>query len=262
MKFTAQTIKNIGLGVIPFLFILLIWFISCYFNFLPKWLIPSPFQTAKAFWELTTDGTLVHLVIMSIANAVPAFIFGLVFSVIMGMLIGMSATARKIFCPFLSAIYPIPSLVWLPLIILFLGFTRETIWCVIFISSFRRIIYNVIEGVRSVNQNWILAAKNLGLNRIEIIFKVILPGALPHIITGIRMGFTSSWRSLIAAEMLVVTVGGLGKFIWMAQWAFDFDKVFTGIIVISIIGLLIEKFIFEKLEKITLIRWGFIREDT
>ena len=150
----------------------------------------------------------------------------------------------------------------LPLIILFLGFTRQAIWCVVFISCFRRLIYNVIEGVSSVNQNWILAAKNFGLSRLEIIFKVILPGSLPHILTGIRMGFASAWRSLIAAEMLVVTFGGLGKFIWMAQWAFSFEKVFVGIIVIAIIGLLMEKFVFGKLEKITLIRWGFIREET
>lgn len=257
----GQTIKNIGLGAIPFLFILLIWSVSGYFDFLPNWLIPSPFQTAKAFWELTIDGTLIHLVIMSAANAVPAFIFGLVFALIIGVLIGMSTIAKKIFCPFLSAIYSIPSLAWLPLIILFIGFTRETVWCVVFISCFRAIIYNVIEGVCSVNQNWILAAKNLGLSKIEIIFKVILPGALPHIMTGIRMGFASSWRSLIVAEMLVVTVGGLGKFIWMAQWFFSFEKVFAGIIVIAVIGLLMERFVFGKLEKITLTRWGFIRED-
>lgn len=253
-------IKNIGLGAIPFLFILLIWSASSYFNFLPHWLIPSPLQTAKAFWELIIDGTLVQLVITSAANAVPAFIFGLAFALIMGVLIGMSATAKKIFYPFLSAFYSIPSLVWLPLIILFLGFTRETVWCVVFISCFRAIIYNVIEGVSGVNQNLILAAKNLGLSRIEIIFKVIFPGALPHIMTGMRMGFASSWRSLIVAEMLVVTVGGLGKFIWMAQWSFSFEKVFAGIIAIGAIGFLMERFVFGRLEKITLVRWGLIHE--
>lgn len=260
MKSLGLIIKNIGLGTIPFLFILLIWSASSYFNFLPHWLIPSPLQTAKAFWELIIDGTLVQLVITSAANAVPAFIFGLAFALIMGMLIGMSATAKKIFYPFLSAFYSIPSLVWLPLIILFLGFTRETVWFVVFISCFRAIIYNVIEGVSSVNQYWILAAKNLGLGKTEIIFKVILPGALPHIMTGMRMGFASSWRSLIAAEMLVVTVGGLGKFIWMAQWSFSFEKVFAGIITIGVIGFLMEKFVFGKLEKITLVRWGLIHE--
>ena len=261
MKSMGRIIKNIVLGAIPFLFILLIWSISSYFNFLPHWLIPSPLQTAKAFWGLTFDGTLINLIVVSAENAVPAFIFGLVFALIMGVLIGMSVIAKKIFYPFLSAIYSIPELVWLPLIILFLGFTREAVWCVVFISCFRAIIYNVIEGVYSVNQNWILAAKNLGLSKIEIIFKVILPGALPHIMTGIRMGFASAWRSLIVAEMMVVAVGGLGEFIWMAQWYFSFEKVFAGIIVIGVIGFLMEKFVFGKLEKITLVRWGLIREE-
>lgn len=260
MKFTAKTAKNIILGAIPFLIILFVWAVSSYFNFIPNWLIPSPFQTAKAFFELSINGTLGRLIIISAANAVPAFIFGLVFALIAGILIGMSATAKKIFFPFLSAIYSIPSLVFLPLIVLFFGFNRQAVWCVVFISCFRAIIYNVIEGVCSVNQNWILAAKNLGLNKTEIIFEVILPGALPHIMTGIRVGFASSWRSLIVAEMLVLTVGGLGGFIWLSQWSFSFEKVFAGIIVIAAIGFLMEKFVFGKLEKITLVRWGLIHE--
>jgi len=262
MKFTAQTAKNIGLGAIPFLIILLIWAVSSYFNFIPKWLIPSPFQTAKSFWELTINGTLSHLIVISAANAVPAFIFGLIFALIAGVLIGMSGIAKKIFFPFLSAIYSIPALVFLPLIVLFFGFTRGAIWCVVFIACFRAVLYNVIEGVSSVNQNWILAAKNLGLSKIETIFEVILPGALPHIMTGIRTGFASSWRSLIVAEMLVLSVGGIGGFIWLSQWSFSFEKVFAGIIVIAVIGFLMERFVFGKLEKITLVRWGLIREET
>ena len=174
---------------------------------------------------------------------------------------GINRTIYKIFHPILSAIYPIPSLAWLPFIILFLGFTREAIWFVVFISSFVRIIYNVISGVQNINIEYVLAAKNLGFNKPKIVLDVILPGALPQIITGLRLGFGSAWRSLIGAEMLVVTLGGLGKFIWMSQWYFDFDKVIVGIVAISLISIFIEEIVFKRLEKNTLVRWGFIREE-
>ena len=256
-----QKIKDILLASIPFVTFLIIWFIIYYFNLFPIWLVPSPFKAVSTFWKLIIDTTLIKLISISAINSIPAFILALVCAVIFGTIIGINVIAKKIFYPFLTAIYPIPSLAWLPFIILFLGFTRESIWFVIFISSFMKIIYSVIGGVQNVKQNWILVARNLELSKFEIILKVILPGALPQIITGIRLGFGSAWRSLIGAEMLVATLGGLGKFIWQAQWFFDFDKVIAGIVVISLISIFIEEIIFKRLENNTLVKWGFIRED-
>lgn len=260
MKYTQLT-KTIALGSIPFLAILILWYLFSHFNQDLKWLVPSPVETALSFLQLISDGTLPRLILISVLNLVPPFIFAIICAVAFGTVMGINRTIHKIFYPLLSAIYPIPSLAWLPFIILFLGFTREAIWLVIFISSFVRIIYNVISGVQNINIEYILAAKNLGFNKLKIILDVILPCAFPQIITGIRIGFGSAWRSLIGAEMLVVTLGGLGKFIWMSQWYFDFDKVMAGIVVISLISIFIEQIIFKRLEKNTLVKWGFIREE-
>ncbi len=255
-----QKIKKYLLASLPFLFILIFWQTSHYYSIFPKWLIPPPLEVASTFSQLIIDGTLIELILISAKNLLPAYFLALICAVGLGTIIGVNSTCRRIFSPFLSAIYPIPSLAWLPFIILFLGFTRETIWFVIFISSFMKIIYNVISGVRHVNINWILMAKNLGFTKLEIILRVILPGAFPQIITGLRLGFGSAWRSLIGAEMLVMTLGGLGKFIWMSQWFFNFDKVIIGIAVLAIIGILIEGVIFRVIERYTLIRWGIIGE--
>lgn len=261
LKSTNRVIRKIVLGFIPFLTILIVWYVLSYFNQDLKWLVPSPLETVSSFLQLVTDGTLLKLISISIWNLIPPFIFAIVCAVTLGTVMAINRTIHKTFYPFLSAIYPIPSLAWLPLIILFLGFTREAIWSVIFISSFMKIIYNVIDGVRNVNIGYILAAKNFGFSKPKIVLNVILPCAFPQIITGLRMGFGSAWKSLIGAEMLVVTLGGLGKFIWMSQWYFNFDKVIAGLVVISIISIFIEEVIFKRLEKQTLIRWGFIRED-
>jgi NitT/TauT family transport system permease protein len=225
------------------------------------WLLPSPIETAYSFLQLIADGTLPWLIFTSLLNLIPPFILAIVCAVVLGTIMGINKTIYRVFNPILSAIYPIPSLAWLPFIILFLGFTREAIWLVIFVSSFVRIIYNVIGGVQNINIEYVLVAKNLGFNKLKIILDVILPCAFPQIITGLRLGFGSAWRSLIGAEMLVVTLGGLGKFIWMSQWYFDFDKVIVGIVAISLISIFIEEIIFKRIEKSTLIKWGYIREE-
>ncbi len=256
-----RLIKKIALGAIPFLAIMIIWYIFYYFNQDIKWLISSPIETASAFLQLISDGTLLELISTSLLNLIPPFILAIICAVTLGTAMGINRTVHKIFYPFLSAIYPIPSLAWLPFIILFLGFTREAIWSVIFISSFMKIIYNVISGVQNINIEYVLAAKNFGFNKAKIIFDVILPYAFPQIITGLRVGFGSAWRSLIGAEMLVVTLGGLGKFIWMSQWFFNFDKVIAGLVAISLVSIFTEELIFKRLEKNTLIKWGFVREE-
>jgi ABC-type nitrate/sulfonate/bicarbonate transport system permease component len=258
---SIRIIKEIALGAIPFLVILILWYFVYYFNQNAKWLIPSPVETASSFLQLIRDGTLPRLILTSLLNLIPSFILATICAVVLGVLMGINRTIYKIFYPILSVIYPVPSLAWLPFIILFLGFTREAIWSVIFISSFMKIIYNVIGGVQNINIEYILAAKNFGFNKPKIIFDVILPCALPQIITGLRVGFGSAWRSLIGAEMLVSTLGGLGKFIWMSQWYFDFDKVIAGIVVISLISIFIEEIIFKRLENNILVRWGFVREE-
>ncbi len=258
---SIRLIKSIVLGSIPFLVILILWYFFYYFNQNTKWLIPSPNETASSFFQLIRDGTLPRLILTSLLNLIPSFILATICAVVLGTTMGINRTIYKIFNPILSAIYPIPSLAWLPFIILFLGFTREAIWFVIFISSFVRIIYNVISGVQNINIEYILVAKNLGFNKSKIVLNVILPCAFPQIITGLRLGFGSAWRSLISAEMLVSTLGGLGKFIWMSQWYFDFDKVIAGIVVISLISIFIEEIIFKRLENNILVKWGFVREE-
>ncbi len=256
----VKRIKNYFLNISLFVVILIIWQLLCMFGVISPWVMSNPNQTFLTLVKIIGDGTLIQLLAVSFLNIFPAFILAVVLALIFGVLVGINSTFSKIFSPFFSAIYLIPSLAWLPLIILILGFSRQSIWAIIFISSFIRIVYNIIGGVRGVNQNWLLAAKNLELSRLDTIIKVIIPGALPQIINGIRIGFGSAWRSLIGAEMLVITAGGLGKYIWLSQWAFKPEQVLSGIITIALVGIIAEELIFKKIEKVTLVKWGMIQE--
>jgi len=257
MKFTVTPkIKEIFRGLIPFLVILLTWQIATYFHLMPKWFLPSPIQVIVSFGELIKDGTVLKLLIESSLNLFPPFLLAVFSSILLGIIIGSSSKNRQIFFPFICTLYPIPSFAYLPFIIILIGFNRPAIWILLFISGFLRMIYNMIIGVQNLNPTWLLMGKNLGLNKNQIIFKIIIPGALPNIVTGIRIGFGSVWRSIIGAEMLVGGAGGLGNFIQRAEYSFDFDKIFVGILLIAIIGLFVETFVFKKIETITLERWG------
>ncbi len=261
MKSTPHRLKKIVLGSIPFIFILIVWTLIYFFSVNSRWIIPSPLDVVFTFWSLTVNGDFLKLIIFSLLNLIPPFILASICALILGTAMGLNKNIRRIFYPFLSAFYSIPSLAWLPFIVLIFGFTRQAIWVIIFISSFTKIVFNVISGIRSVNVDYILAAKNFGFSKQKIIFSILLPCAFPQILTGLRVGYGSAWRSLIGAEMLVVSLGGLGKFIWTSQWFFDFDKVIAGIILISLISILVEVFIFKKWEKKTIDKWGFSPDD-
>ncbi|HUV37123.1 MAG TPA: ABC transporter permease [Patescibacteria group bacterium] len=252
--------KRLLLGSIPIAAVLILWELLHLFRVIPEWILKSPYHVFATLWTALIDGTLARIVATSMINAAVGFSAALIMALVLGLCIGLKENAQMMFQPLLSVLYPIPSIAWLPLIIIFLGFSRRTVWAVIFLSAFFKIIYNVIGGVRSVDRTLIWSAVNLGMNRWRLIREVILPGAFPQILTGIRLGFGSAWRSLVGAEMLTVGVGGLGSYIWTAQWFFRFDKVLAGIIVIGCIGFAIEHLLFGRIEKRTIVRWGMIRE--
>jgi len=253
-----KRIKDILIASIPFILIYIIWIFVVRFNLMPKWFLPSPYKVFITFIDSIKDGTLAKIIGDTVYNLIPPFLISVIASIIFGVLIGTNTLLRKMFFPFIVSLYPIPSLAWLPFIIIIFGFTRQSVWILLFISSFLKMIYSMISGVRNVNSIWILVAKNLGLTKWQIIFKVIIPGALPEIITGIRIGFGAIWRSVIGTEMLVTGAGGLGKYIWTAQWTYSFDKVLVGILLIAIIGLSIESVVFKNIENLTLKKWGII----
>jgi len=252
--------KTIGWGLLPFIVLLVVWFCVTEFGWVSKWLTATPYDTGRAFIRLIANGQLLKLIGISALNVIPAYLAAFTLALAAGIGIGLSGRAQKIAGPILAAFYAMPSLTWLPFIVLTLGFTRNAIWCVVAISVFLRVIHNVIGGVRNVNAYWIMSAQNLGLSRFQIIRSVVIPGALPQIIVGLRQGFHSAWRSLIAAEMLISTFGGLGKYIWSAQWTMDYAKVMSGIITIAIIGVTVEQLVFRRLERATLVKWGMVRE--
>jgi NitT/TauT family transport system permease protein len=124
-------------------------------------------------------------------------------------------------------------------------------------SSFA-VIINTWKGVKAVKPLWIRAAESMGARDRQLFRLVILPAALPYVFTGLRLGLAQAWRILVAVEMLMSVSYGLGWMIFGAQQFLNTDVMLCSIAVIGVIGLLLEKQVFERLERFTLVRWGMM----
>jgi len=126
-----------------------------------------------------------------------------------------------------------------------------------FATSFP-VIVNTWTGVKAVKDIWIRAAQSMGARDRQLFRKVVLPGALPYVLNGLRLGLARSWRVLIAVEMLTSVSVGLGWLIFGAREFMNTDVMLAGIAVIGIVGLGLEKLAFERIERFTVVRWGML----
>lgn len=213
---------------------------------------------ALIFWRMLMDGTLV---INTAATMLRVFIgLGISFAIAipLGVLMARSWVAERIFSPVLSVLLPIPSLAWVPLFILWFGIgDRATIVVVIYASSFP-MIYAVWTGVRAVNPIWLRAATVMGADGPTLFRKVIWPGALPYIITGLRLSFGRAWIGVIGGELLSSPKVGLGEIIFNAAEFLNSGIMLSTLVAIGIIGVFFERFVFQRLEALTVRRWGMV----
>lgn len=163
----------------------------------------------------------------------------------------------------MAILHPLPGISVLPIIILWLGTGPRSIIAVIWFSSVWPLIANLHTGLRSVPVTQIEVGQNLGLKGVSLIRKVLLPGAFPYILTGLRVSWARAWQASVAAEMVFGASGGeggLGWFIYKKRFFMEIASVFGGMIVIIIVGLLIERLCFELIEARTIRRWGMTSE--
>ena len=145
---------------------------------------------------------------------------------------------------------PIPGIAWAPLFLLWFGLGNQpAMLLVAFVSAFP-IIFNTWTGVKAVKEIWVRSAQAMGADDRRLFVKVILPGALPYILTGLRLGLAQAWRTLVGVEMLAAVPWGLGWMIFGAREFLNTDVMLAGVVVIGVLGLALEKLVFQKLEQL------------
>jgi NitT/TauT family transport system permease protein len=253
-----ERLRLIVRNIFPFAVVGGIWEIVALAGIFPRRLFPTLEDVASSFVQLTISGILPHHAIDTVIRLLSGFALAGIFGVTIGVLMARSRRAEDIFLPLVSICAPIPGLAYAPLFLLWFGLGNlSSVLLVGFVSAFP-IIFNSWTGVKAVKEIWIRSAQSMGADDRRLFRHVILPGALPYILTGMRLGLAQAWRILVAVEMLAAVPWGLGWMIFGARKFLNTDVMMAGIVVIAVIGLALENFVFRKIENYTVVRWGMI----
>jgi NitT/TauT family transport system permease protein len=242
----------------PFVVVGGAWEIVAHLGIFPPRLFPPLEAVGSAFVRLTVAGILPHHVLDTLMRLLAGFSLAALAGVAIGIAMGRSRRAEDIFLPLVSIGAPIPGIAYAPLFLLWFGLGNfSTVLLVGFVSAFP-IIFNTWTGVKAVKEIWVRSAQAMGADQRRMFVKVILPGALPYILTGLRLGLAQAWRILVGVEMLAAVPWGLGWLIFGAREFLNTDVMLAGIAVIAVIGLALEKLVFQRLERFTVVRWGMM----
>ena len=242
----------------PFVVVAALWEIVARLQVFPSRLFPSLEVIAATVVRLTASGVLPHHVFDTSIRLLAGFMLAAIAGVIVGILMGRWRLAEDVFLPLVSMGAPIPGIAYAPLFLLWFGLGNvSAVLLVAFVSAFP-IIFNTWTGVKAVKEVWVRSAQAMGADDRRLFHKVILPGALPYILTGLRLGLAQAWRILVGVEMLAAVPWGLGWMIFGAREFLNTDVMLAGVAVIGAIGLGLEKLVFARLERFTVMRWGMM----
>lgn len=265
-KTWRQELKDVLWFIFPIFILFAFWEFVSRFEMVNPVLLPPPTLVFRHLWDLLSpEGIggipffLERHTLISFYRIMVGYSIAAVSCTFLGFLMGISKRAYAFFNPMITLILPIPGLAWVPIVILWLGLSDLTIIFIVLLVSIFPIIYNTAAGVRAISKKHIWAAEMMGATRSQIMRKILFPGAMPYILAGQKLALGSAWRALVGTEMVVATGWGLGYLIFEARTFMDTTTVYGGIAMIALLGLVIEKVIFGRIEKMTIERWGLSR---
>jgi NitT/TauT family transport system permease protein len=225
----------------------------------PAALLPTLPKVAGTFVSGVLDGTLIEHAFFTMYRVLVGLALAVAVALPLGILMGRFRTIENFFLPLASAFMPIPSLAWVPLFILWFGLGNTVAILIVFYAALFPMLLNAWSGVRACNPLWLRAAGAMGADEHALFWKVIIPGAAPFIITGLRQAFLRAWIAVIGAEMLAASDWGLGWVIFDAKEFLNADVMLASLAMIGLIGLLFERLVFGSIERATIVRWGMVR---
>ncbi|AEG97373.1 taurine ABC transporter permease TauC [Klebsiella aerogenes] len=244
LKWRWPLSRQLTLSVATLAVLLAIWWAVTALQLISPLFLPSPWQVLQKLLTIAgpqgfMDATLWQHLVASLTRIAIALVLAAIVGVPVGIAMGLSPTVRGILDPLIELYRPVPPLAWLPLVIIWFGIGETPKILLIYLAIFAPVVMSTLAGVKSAQQVRVRAAQSLGASRAQVLWLVILPGALPEILTGLRIGLGVGWSTLVAAELIAAT-RGLG---FMVQSAGEFlatDVVLAGIAVIAIIAFVLE----------------------
>ncbi|HEY8567354.1 MAG TPA: ABC transporter permease [Beijerinckiaceae bacterium] len=242
---------------VPFVPVVGIWWAVAAMEVVPRAFFPGPLEVAQGFASLTYKGILPAYLEDSVGRLAVGAAFGIALGIPLGLVVGFNQAMRRALWPVLLFFQAIGDIAWLPLLLIWFGFGLTTMTFVIVYTVIFPVVFNTALGVRSVPRDLVRAAQSLGAPKWRIVAEVILPGALPNIMTGLRNGLGYGWRALIAAEIIVGT-SGIGFMMFDARRAGSAVEIVLGMIVLGLLWYAVDAWILAPIERATGQRWGLV----
>ena len=222
-------------------------------------LLPTFTATARALVEGLASGELVEKVRISLAVLLQGYIAGVLLAFGLTTLAVSTQIGRDLLDTLTSMFNPLPAIALLPLALLWFGLGQGSLIFVLIHSVLWPLALNTYAGFQGVPETLRMAGRNYGLRGLPYVLQILVPAALPAILSGLKIGWAFAWRTLIAAELVFGASsgkGGLGWYIFQNRNELYTDRVFAGLALVVLIGLAVESFGFATLERLTIRRWG------
>ena len=244
-------------SIVPFVPVVALWAIVSYADVFPRAFFPAPGDVVRSFGDLIYKGILPEYLEDSVVRLAVGAACGMALGIPLGVAVGLSRRAHAALWPLLLFFAAIGDIAWLPILLIWFGFGLTTMTFVIVYTVLFPVVLNTALGVRSVPTELHRAALSLGASRPRVVWEVVLPGALPNIMTGLSNGLGYGWRALIAAEIIVGT-SGIGFLMFDARRAGSVVEIVVGMIVLGALWYIVDGWILAPIERATGQRWGLV----
>lgn len=231
--------RRLLMGTISIGFALLLWHLSVGTLFNPA-LVPTPEQTLSKAWRMMLTGELFMHIAVSMRRVLVGYVVGCVVGIAVGALIGRVRIVRELADPMLELIRPISPVAIVPLAMLWFGIGELSKFFVIIYATVIIVLLNTAAGVSRTPVTRIRAARCLGASEYEVFVKIILPSAVPYVLTGMRVALGFSFMGIVAAELIGASEG-LGFLIMNSQMLLQTDQLFVGLLSLGIVGLIVDR---------------------
>jgi len=255
----GERMRSVRRGVITLVVVAAAYEAMARSGIFPSALVPTLPKVGSTLLALLLDGTMLAHAFYTLYRVLLGMALAIAVGLPLGILMGRFKPIENFFLPLASALMPIPSLAWVPVFILWFGIGNTVSILIVFYAATFPLLLNAWSGVRAVNPLWLRAAGAMGANERALFWKVIIPGAFPFIITGVRQAFLRAWIAVVGAEMIAASDWGLGWVIYDAKEFLNADVMLASLAVIGAIGFLFERLAFGSIERATVMRWGMVR---
>ena len=256
-KVGGSPVWRVACSLLPFAVLLLVWQASVGWVGLPEALYPTPRTLVIALGDLLRNGVLLAYVWASLVRYAAGVACGMVIGIPIGLLLGLNRQAANLFTPLFNFFQAIVEMAWIPIFVLWFGYGFTTILISLTYVVAFPVIYNTLHGIQRVPKATIDGVRVLGGKWYHIAFQVVLPGALPDIVTGVRLGAGYAFRGLIGAEMIAATAG-LGYMLFEARQQNLTGRIVVGMLVLGLLWLFIDRVYLRAVERATVERWGMV----